>query len=216
MKCVLCESNSPEIRFKRDDSRLGKREYLKCFDCGIIFMSSDGLLSPEEEKARYDTHQNDSNDEGYRTFLRQLTDPLSKRLPEKVHGLDFGCGPGPTISHLLGEKGFKVDNYDPFYYPNDDLLQKEYDFITCSETIEHFSRPRKEFLLFDHLLKTNIGFIGLMTQMLDSDEKFNDWWYKNDPTHVSFYQKQTFHWLSDWMGWKLEFPSKNVVIFSRS
>jgi len=47
-----------------------------------------------------------SADPRYRRFLARLAEPLIAHLPKGARGLDFGCGPGPTLSLMLREAGF--------------------------------------------------------------------------------------------------------------
>ena len=68
-----------------------------------MFVPRSYHLSAADEKAQYDLHENDPNDPGYRAFLDRLAGPLDKRLAPHSHGLDFGCGPGPTLSVMLEE-----------------------------------------------------------------------------------------------------------------
>ena len=44
-------------------------------------------------------------------------------------------------------------NYDLYYFPEKGYLTKKYDFITCTEVVEHFRKPLDEFKLFDKILK---------------------------------------------------------------
>lgn len=212
MNCPLCVSDKVVPFFKREDITYGKRVYLKCTECALIFLLPELLFDLEQEKARYDTHENSPEDPGYVAFLKKLADPLSKKLTPGQIGLDFGCGPGPALSLILREEGFEVENYDPIYFPNQPLLNREYDFITCTETIEHFYQPRKEFELLKKLLKPN-GLLGVMTEILTDETTFTKWWYHNDPTHVCFYQPQTFEWIAHWQNWAFEMPNKNIVFF---
>ncbi len=152
---------------------------------------------------------------GYVSFLKRLADPLMLKLRGNSKGLDFGCGPGPTLSVILKDKGHEIFNYDPYYFPDSSLLNNKYDFITCTEVLEHFYQPRKEFLLLDTLLKENNSFLGIMTQILPQGTDFNTWWYHRDPTHVSIYSLKTFLWISEWMGWKMQIPENGVVIYSK-
>ena len=48
---------------------------------------------------------------------------------------------------------YLIDLYDPFFFPNKEIFSKTYDFITCTETAEHFFNPKKEFDLINTLLK---------------------------------------------------------------
>ena len=50
-----------------------------------------------------------------------------KKYPLGAHGLDFGCGTGPALADMLIKEGFKVSLYDPFFYPDKDVLSKQYD-----------------------------------------------------------------------------------------
>jgi len=147
-------------------------------------------------------------------FLSKLVHPLSQKLTGGARGLDFGCGPGPAIASILAESGMKVENYDPIYFPNEGLLKGRYDFVTCTEVVEHLRKPRQGFETMDLILKVR-GYLGVMTQVLGDDEDFANWWYPNDPTHIAFYQRKTLEWIGDWMGWGVEFPQKNVIIYSK-
>ncbi|MCA9406901.1 MAG: class I SAM-dependent methyltransferase [Candidatus Omnitrophica bacterium] len=130
-------------------------------------------------------------------------------------GLDFGCGSGPAMKDILeARKGVEVQNYDIFYYPDEDLLKKTYDFITVTEVVEHFCAPQKEFELLNSLLKPK-GHLGIMTTFYQPDIVFEEWWYRRDETHVCFYQRETFEWIARWLKWSVEFPAENVVIYSR-
>jgi len=194
---------------------MGFREYYRCEVCLLVFMNPNQHLPAEEEKERYDSHKNNPEDEDYVGFLNRLVKPLSEYLKPGGRGLDFGCGPGPTISAMLDKKGFSVADYDPIYFSNKKLIEEQYDFITATEVVEHLYKPREVFQLLDQLLKPNESYLGIMTQVLESEESFETWWYHNDPTHVCFYQKETLEWLGDFMGWKTNFPVDNVVIYEK-
>ena len=213
--CPLCDSKSLEAFFERMDKHLGKRAYLKCNNCRLIFLEPRQRFSPQDEKARYDEHRNDPQDPGYLQFLSKLADPLLERLKPGAQGLDYGCGPGPALGVLLKEGAHSLECYDPFYFNKTQLLEKKFDFVTCTEVIEHFYEPRQEFMKLDRLLKGPGSILALMTEILLDEGGFSGWWYPKDPTHVCFYQEATFQWISTQMGWILEFPCKNVVIYSK-
>ncbi len=129
-----------------------------------------------------------------------------------AHGLDFGCGQKPTLSVLFEEAGCACDNYDLHFANDPAVLEKQYDFLTCSETMEHFCRPRKEFERFLRLVKPG-GWIGIMTQLRDEAPPFSTWFYKDDTTHVCFFSRQTFQWLEKQYGLHAEFHPNGVVLF---
>jgi len=168
--------------------------------------------SAAEERARYETHRNDPSDAGYREFLSRLSCPLAARLPAGAHGLDYGSGPGPTLSVMLQELGFRTAIYDPFFAPNPQHLEQSWDFITCSETAEHFYNPSAEFDRIDALLKRG-GWLALMTGVRDRETDFASWWYTRDPTHVCFYRPATLEWIAHRYNWGLDRPSKNVALY---
>tara|TARA_B100000315_G_scaffold249651_1_gene281212 strand:- start:11387 stop:11896 length:510 start_codon:yes stop_codon:yes gene_type:complete len=167
-----------------------------------------------EEKRRYDTHTNHPDDPEYRDFLKRLLNQLLPYLPKGGKGIDYGSGPGPTLSLMFSELGFHMTDYDPFYANHYKVLEEEYDFLSCSETMEHFGNPKEEWELFLKLVKRG-GWIGIMTQLYDREIDFSQWYYKNDPTHVSFYSKETFKWLAKEYNLKLWFGEKSVVFFQR-
>ncbi|MDH5680321.1 MAG: class I SAM-dependent methyltransferase, partial [Spirochaetota bacterium] len=168
-----------------------------------------------DEKMRYDQHNNHPDDPDYRLFLSRLTDALTVKLTKGSSGLDYGCGPGPTLSVMLEEEGFKMTNFDPFFAAEREALAVNYDFICCSETVEHFFHPGREFELFNRLLRKN-AWLAVMTSLVDSDESFCDWWYHRDPTHVCFYRKETMRWIADKYQWTVEFPVRNLALFHRT
>ncbi len=207
--CPLCNS-SQMSHFCTD--RL--RNYLRCDCCGLVFVPKQFHLGPEQEKAQYDLHENIANDSGYRQFLSRLTEPLLERLPPESLGLDFGCGPGPCLSVMLEEQGHGMALYDLFYANDPTLLESEYDFITATEVVEHLSQPLMELQRLWGLLKPG-GYLGLMTKLVASAEKFAHWHYKNDPTHISFFSRQSFDYLGQQWGCSPVFIGADVIIFRK-
>jgi hypothetical protein len=189
------------------------KTYWRCDVCCLTFLSPEHHLSPEAELAQYQLHENNPEDAHYRKFLSRLTDYLVPKLFPGAEGLDYGAGPGPTLSVMLEEQGFPMSIYDPFFAPNTDVLERMYDFITCTETVEHFYQPAKEFQRLDHLLRRG-GWLGSMTEMLESDEGFPGW-YHRDPTHVCFYKRETMAWIAERYAWEVEYPRKNVTLFHK-
>lgn len=188
------------------------RTYIKCNNCQLVFVTQSQLPDLETERAEYRLHNNDPNDESYRTHLAKLTVPLAEGLPKTAKGLDFGCGPGPTISVMFGEQGYEVADYDPAFYPDETLLQQQYDFISCTEVVEHFHNPAKSFAVLAGLLKPG-GRLGVMTQLLSDEIDFERWYYAREISHVAFYSAATLEWVCERFGWWLEVAGSNVVLF---
>ncbi|KAA1172055.1 class I SAM-dependent methyltransferase [Marinobacter salinexigens] len=193
---------------------VGRQDYLRCGYCEATVMSEVGRLSEAEERAVYDLHENTADDPGYRRFLARLSDPLLKRLAHGADGLDFGCGPGPALAQMLADSGMNMSLYDPFFYPDASVLERQYDFITCTEVVEHLYQPAEVFQAFDRLLLPG-GWLGVMTCFQTDDSRFANWHYRRDPTHVVFYREYTFNVLAQQFGWRLEVPAKDVALFHK-
>ena len=209
--CPLC-LNTATTHYHTDKIR----QYWHCPVCQLVFASRQSLLANDAELAIYQQHQNDPADAGYRQFLNKLALPLLERLGKApLMGLDFGAGPGPTLYLLLEQGGHQVSNYDPYFAPDAQLLQRTYDFICSTEAIEHFYQPATEWQLWLKLLKVE-GWLGLMTRLRpEHTADFAKWHYKNDPTHVSFFHADTFHWLAQRDGFSVEIIGPDVVILQR-
>lgn len=136
---------------------------------------------------------------------------MLNKLKADMQGLDFGCGPGPTLSLMFEEAGFPCAIYDPFYANDPAVLKQHYDFLSCSEAIEHFHHPRQEFERLLGLVKPG-GWIGIMTGRVKNQESFKTWHYSADATHVSYFSDYTFQWLADTYHLHMEVPSKSVVL----
>jgi hypothetical protein len=168
----------------------------------------------DQERARYESHENDPDDPRYREFLDRLAQPLTRHLDRGMEGLDYGAGPGPTLSLMLTERGYPTRHWDPFFAPDPEPLQRRYDFVTCTETAEHFFQPGRELDRLDGLLRSP-GWLGIMTQLLEDDDGFQEWWYVGDPTHVSFYRPETLEWIAADRGWTLTVEGPSVAVFRK-
>lgn len=186
--------------------------YLICPNCSGIFMAGSELLSHSREKARYDTHNNDVNDPGYQKFVSPIVTAVKEKCSHSDKGLDFGAGPGPVISSLLGSAGYSLKQYDPYYFNDPQLLEVKYDYIICCEVIEHFNNPFKSFKLLRSLLKPS-GKIFVMTLLYSQDIDFDTWFYRNDETHVFFYQKPTLEWVKQKFAFSSLEIEKRLVTF---
>ncbi len=208
--CPVCRST--EIASFQTVDQL---RYATCRGCRAVFLDPVQRLDPARELERYRLHQNEVDDPAYRGFLRRLADPLLERLTPNREGLDYGCGPGPALAAMLREAGHCMEVYDPFFMPDPAVLERTYDFITCTEVIEHFHRPAEEFVRLDRLLRPG-GWLGIMTSFLAADARFATWHYRRDPTHVVFYREETFRYLADRFAWQCEFPAANVALLRKN
>ena len=208
--CPLC--GHADSRPYHQDRR---RVYRQCPRCALVFVPSAFHLAPEAEKAEYDRHENALDDPGYRRFLSRMAEPMLARLPPAASGLDFGCGPAPLLAELFRQAGHRMALYDLYYANNPDALTGRYDFITCTETLEHLARPAGTFARWLDLLAPG-GLLGIMTKRVQDHAAFTRWHYIHDPTHIAFYAEASFMFLAREHGLALEVIGPDVVILQKN
>ena len=208
--CTLCAHSARAYCADR------RRRFYHCDHCGLVFAEPGSHLDAAAEKAVYDLHENDPADGRYRAFLARLAEPLRARLTPGMEGLDYGCGPGPTLGGMLREAGMRMHDYDPLYRPDARLLARQYDFVTCTEVVEHFREPAREWRQLAALVRPG-GWLGIMTWMLAATEveAFQAWGYKGDPTHVAFYRPRTLQWLGRELGFEVDCVDERVILMRR-
>ncbi len=197
--CALCNSDS-EIFCQKP-----KHLFYKCTNCEGIFRPQNTFLTLQEEKAHYQNHNNDIFDIRYQAFVSPIVNAILHDFTSEGKGLDFGSGTGPVISKMLMDKGFKVQNYDLFFANEPSLLKEKYDYISCCEVMEHFHQPYKEFDLLKNLLLPK-GKLYCKTEVFNNQKPFENWYYKDDFTHVFIYQPKTLEWI------KKEFQFSDLII----
>ncbi|HAD47230.1 MAG TPA: 2-polyprenyl-3-methyl-5-hydroxy-6-metoxy-1,4-benzoquinol methylase, partial [Idiomarina sp.] len=59
------------------------------------------------------------------------------------------------------------------------------------------------------------SWLAVMTSLneLKTTASFKNWNYKNDPTHVSFYSRQTINWLAERYQADYEIVNGRVILF---
>jgi hypothetical protein len=188
--CPLC--TAPAIFFAEHRCT----NYYLCKVCAAVFMDPGQTLNKTAEKDRYLEHNNDVNDPRYQNFVQPIVKGVQDYFKPQHSGLDFGAGTGPVISKLLRDSGYQVAIYDPFFHDHSALLKKTYNYIVCCEVIEHFKEPAKEFKLLRSMLEPK-GKLFCMTTIYHSQIDFNNWYYKDDPTHCFFYSKDSLKWIKE-------------------
>lgn len=211
LRCPLCLGSSTWTFHRKKTGEV----YHKCLDCGLIFLSPEFHLNPEVELERYNTHKNDPESEGYQKFLNPVIEAIRNNQLMKAEGLDYGCGPNSVVMHTLRKEGYNLRGYDPYYFNDPKLLEKKYDYLVCTEVIEHFYKPFEEFAKLRSLLK-NLGTLFLKTSLTDGVEDFERWHYHRDPTHVCFYSEQSLRWICRNFRWKEQEISQERIILTRA
>ncbi len=178
--------------------------YFHCSYCDLVFLDPELRPTREEEESRYLEHNNSPEDGRYVRYLRSFAEeallPYVKP-PQKV--LDFGSGPSPVFARLLGDAGFSVDLYDPLFAPHSAWRDKQYEAITAIEVAEHLFEPLNTFREISRLIRPG-GYLVLRTLLHYSDRgRFASWWYRQDPTHVTFYSPRSFAVLAELLRFEL-------------
>ncbi|MBE0507180.1 MAG: class I SAM-dependent methyltransferase [Marinospirillum sp.] len=225
VQCPLCYSEQTHLWYTQTRKPLVGREYHRCMVCDLVFVPSHFHLDATAEQAVYQQHENNPADAGYRRFLGRMVEPMQNLLQlllkatsktsTDLQGLDFGCGPGPTLSLMLAEAGYTCQNYDLYFAQHPELLQQQYDFITSTEVFEHLAQPAQVLDQLVSCLKPG-GLLGIMTQRPRDLAAFSQWHYLMDPTHITFFSETCFDWLAK--HWQLQqvYLGRDVVILKRS
>jgi 2-polyprenyl-3-methyl-5-hydroxy-6-metoxy-1,4-benzoquinol methylase len=199
LNCPLCNGISTLFCEKP------KHLFYKCTNCDGIFRPKHTFLTAEEEKTHYEKHNNDVFDERYQAFVSPIVNAVLQDFTPRAKGLDFGSGTGPVIAKILIDKGYQVLNYDLFFANEPSLLQEKYDYVSCCEVMEHFHHPYQEFELLKSLLLPK-GKLYCKTAIYNHQMPFENWYYKDDFTHVFIYQPKTLEWI------KSEFSFSNLIV----
>lgn len=186
MNCTLCNT---ELIEKIDT------EYYNCSTCDAYVKDETLWFNQDKEKHHYEQHNNDINDIGYQNFTAPVTHAILELTSSESLGLDYGCGKGPVITEQLRKEGYEIDLYDPYFYPNEEYLEKKYDYIFSCEVFEHFYEPKKELQKLKSILKQD-GLLIVKTHLFNKQLDFKNWYYRKDQTHVFIYTLKTIEYIA--------------------
>lgn len=192
-----------------------ERLYHRCLECRLVFLDKAQRLNIAAEKAIYDTHDNRVEDPGYRRFLQRSLDSMRTHVESPATGLDFGCGPAPALAAMAREAGYRMLLYDKFYAADPAALDRSYDFICCTEVVEHLADPAAELGRLWSLLAPG-GPLVIQTKRVLDDQRFRAWHYRRDPTHIVFFAAETFGWLARTWSAALTFPHDDVAVLLKT
>lgn len=187
MFCPLCNSNNDKALNIRN------RTYFLCNNCDLLFMAPQDHLDKQQELERYLKHQNNYEDEKYKNFLLEIAKPCFKYINKNSLCLDYGSGQQKNMERLFNDHGFKMESYDPYFYPI--KLQEHYDLIVCNEVYEHFYKPAFDISNICKMLGPE-SVLAVGTNLKDDSIDLSSWHYLSDQTHVSIYSKKTFEYIA--------------------
>jgi len=211
MTCPLCESQS---KFFLASTH---REYWRCAVCRLIFVPAKYFISAEDEVQHYLKHENSLESEGYVQMFNEKIHIVKNICRKAQTVLDYGCGYEPVLKTLLTNEGFTVTGYDPHFFPQLDS-NATFDLIISTETFEHFKTPGKEITSLLKSLRPK-GYLAIMTRLTpgqDQPDSFGRWYYQRDPTHIAFYDTDTFSFIARRYKMEILFNNeKDFVVLQR-
>lgn len=116
---------------------------------------------------------------------------------------------------MFEEAGHAVMIFDHYYENAPLALERQYDFITAAEVVEHLREPRKELDRLWACLKCG-GWLGIMTKFAGDRAAFSSWHYKNDLTHICFFSRATVTWLAAAWSADLTFTDEDVALLRKN
>lgn len=189
--------------------------YVHCSSCNLIFTTPDSHLTPQQERTRYEMHDNTESNTGYVKFLETVAETAISVTPPDGSILDFGCGKNAVLEKTLIKLGWQCDSWDPLFNYRIDFSDKHYDTIILCEVVEHLRELQTEMNLVKELLKPHTNVI-IRTQLYNSLESFPQWWYRQDSTHINFFSNSTLSFLATVLGRNCTGTDyKDIFIFNR-
>lgn len=211
LACILCSSNELQLLTRPGDVR----EYLLCSACDLLFLRPELRLGKEEEKKRYEQHNNQIDDPRYQKFVMPIVEVVKSRIPAPAVGLDFGSGTGPVLAYLLRQNDYNMFEYDSFFSPDISALKRQYDFIVSCEVVEHLFNPYLEFERLASLLNSG-GVLVVQTLLRQKEDDIFNWFYSKDPTHVCFFSEKTLCWIESKLNFRsLEILSSRLIVLKK-
>lgn len=213
MRCKIC--SEPALSFYDDYMQC---QTYHCKACEFIFKDDEAIVSKERELKVYQQHNNTEENLGYVAMFQDFIDKtITPHKADIKTVLDFGSGPNPVLSNMLTRGGLDVDHYDKFFAPQKVYEERKYDLITSTEVIEHISNVQEVMALFSKHLNSG-GYLALMTQFHPNEkDAYLNWWYRRDPTHISFFRPKSFTVLAQQHGFTLiYYDDKKLVLLQKS
>jgi len=195
MQCLICGSETEQFY----DAKMQVETYA-CGHCAAVFKDPDSYQDFARQKQRYDLHENSAEDAGYRRYFQLFLDTVLPHIPAVERALDFGCGRSTLLADMLREQGIESRVYDPIYHPDEGYASQQYDLITAVEVFEHLHDPMEVFRMLAGLLSPG-GILAIRTAFVpDERERYLQWYYRQDPTHIVFYAPRTLQYMCEQTG----------------
>ena len=215
MRCPLCGQRSAAFNAA---TRKTSRRYYRCETCGFVALAPGQRPAYAAAKARYLLHDNDPDDEGYRNFMGGfVSDAILPYIAPGARVLDFGSGPRPALAALLASLGHPGDLYDPHFAKTRAWRRRLYEAIALHEVAEHLAAPGATLGILAARVAPG-GVIAIRTRFLpERSQDFAEWWYRMDPTHVSFYEPRSLERFFGGRGFSLaRLDNPDTIVFRKT
>lgn len=160
MKCIFCSHTAPSETIVAKKIRCNVRAFQgqkftvwRCPQCQSLH--SENKINLAEYYANYPLNQQPF-DYFRKRICQNRLNLLIRQGFQKHHSLlDYGCNQGLFLQ-FLQQKGYvNALGYDPYIeqYCDPQILQQQYDYITCQDVIEHTENPWQCFANLAQCLK---------------------------------------------------------------
>lgn len=208
LQCKICGGLLENL-----SSPINDKEFHYCSICDSFSKHESQYPTEEVQREVYAYHENSLDQLDYVDYLVNFVEKAILPFKNGNRLLEFGSGPTPVLSAILEDRyHFEVSIHDKFFAPSKEYKFTKFNVISSTEVIEHISDPMIVFEDWVELLESG-GIISIMTLFHPKEkEKFLEWWYVRDRTHLLFYSEKTFEWIATHFNLKILYCDHNRMI----
>jgi 2-polyprenyl-6-hydroxyphenyl methylase/3-demethylubiquinone-9 3-methyltransferase len=187
--------------------------YRRCAACGVVYTEAfDDWSHADFEAHIYDADYG-AVDPDYEEVRPTNNAALVARMFGQAAGgldvLDYGGGNGVLATRLKAAGFPSAETYDPFHPAHRTRPERQFDLVTCFETLEHMPDPTAGAADIAALLKPDgLLFFSTLVQPADFEAQRMQWWYIGPRNgHVTLHSRASLKTL--WAGHGLQLASFN-------